>query len=288
MYKFIAFVSVLFLCSCAQEIEIDQPFYQPKIVVDGVIESGAPALVYLTMSSPFLNEYDSVSIRNSFLNYAKVTVSCSNGDSEVLMLTYKSDFFPPFVYRSNHLKGIVGEEYTLKVEVGNRVVTAVTTIPRPPEVLDFAQHEVADTACYYQLEMAAHDTVQYLYVQMKSIVADNNMHPASIPFYKLMPAVLPTNVVVYRSDETNLYLESRSNYFYSGWPSGVFSLQDSVIVKVGTVDVVSYQILKSLYADQSMLKNPFAFNSAGIQTNVVGGIGRWMGVGLAPTRFWPN
>jgi hypothetical protein len=114
-----------------------------------------------------------------------------------------------------------------------------------------------------------------------------NYHQASIPFFKLQPSDESSKVAIYRSNETNLYLYSRKNYPYSKWPEDMFSVTDSVFFKIGRVDEVSYQVLKSLYADQSLKNNPFAFNSAGIQTNIVGGIGRWMGISLAPLQRWP-
>ncbi len=77
--------NILFL-SCTKEVEVVQPYYEPKIVVDGWIANNDYANVILTYSSPFLTDYDSVSIRNTFLNYAKVTLTNSKGNSEILTL----------------------------------------------------------------------------------------------------------------------------------------------------------------------------------------------------------
>ena len=69
---------------------------------------------------------------------------------------------------------------------------------------------------------------------------------------------------------------------YYGWPEFQFSLQDSVIVKVGNIDQQSYDILFSVLTDQAVQENPFSFNSTGIKSNISGGIGRWTGIGVAP------
>jgi hypothetical protein len=169
MRIFFTMIGFCIFFSCSQHIEIEQPYYEPKIVVDGTIESGFTASVFLTKSSPFLTSYDSVSIRESFINYAKMTLFCSNGDSEVLMLTRQNDFFPPFVYKSVRMKGIVGESYTLKVEVEGKVITGVTTIPDVPLVFGFEQVQVNDSACFYKIGVQSNEKMQYVYIQMKSL-----------------------------------------------------------------------------------------------------------------------
>ena len=94
MKIFFAFIIlVLFCASCQKDVDLDQPSYQEKIVVDGYIETGRSAMVFLTMSSPFLTHYDSVSIRNTFLNYAKITLVSSTGETEVLTLFREKKFF---------------------------------------------------------------------------------------------------------------------------------------------------------------------------------------------------
>ena len=84
MKHFLFLMLITLGTSCSNSIEIEQPDYERKVVVDGWIESDDFAHVFLTYSSPFLTEYDSTSIRQSFLNNAKVTILASNGESEVL------------------------------------------------------------------------------------------------------------------------------------------------------------------------------------------------------------
>src|SRR5690606_40947560 len=71
------FLAACLLSSCVKEVEIEPQPYNRKVVVDGFIENGRYAQVFLTMSAPFLDEYDSVSIRKSFLNQAKVILRSS-------------------------------------------------------------------------------------------------------------------------------------------------------------------------------------------------------------------
>ncbi|MDD4922367.1 MAG: hypothetical protein PHS30_07820, partial [Bacteroidales bacterium] len=116
-YIWILFLS---LVSCNTEIELEQAEYEQKIVVDGWIESNNFAGVFLTLSSPFLTHYDSASISQTFLKYAKVTLTCSNGTSEILTLFRDDQLFPPFIYRTVRMKGITGCTYQLTVETRGR------------------------------------------------------------------------------------------------------------------------------------------------------------------------
>lgn len=278
----------LFLLSCTNEIELEQPAYESKIVVDGYIESNGFANVFLMHSSPFLTEYDSASIQATFMNAASVTLTCSNGDAEILTLFRQNAFFPPFVYKSIRMKGIAGESYSLKVLFNGQTVTATTTIPQPPMLTAFKMESKSDSSGLIKIGMAKYaDVTSYAFIQYKSIKADLNFHPAGVPVYKLDGGAYESSMYVHRCDENNLYLLNPTKQAYSNWPKGLFSVRDTVLVKFGLVDVVSYQVLKSLFADESVRNNPFAFNSAGIQSNIVGGIGRWTGIGVAPTRVYP-
>lgn len=278
----------LFLLSCTNEIELEQPVYESKIVVDGYIESNGFANVFLMHSSPFLTEYDSASVQATFMNAASVTLTCSNGDTEILTLFRQNAFFPPFVYKSIRMKGIVGESYSLKVLSNGKIVTATTTIPQPPMLTGFKMESKSDSSGLIKIGMAKDaEVTSYAFIQYKSIKADQNFHPAGVPVYKLDGITYESSMYVHRCDENNLYLLNPTKQAYSNWPKGLFSVRDTVLVKFGLVDVVSYQVLKSLFADESVRNNPFAFNSAGIQTNIVGGIGRWTGIGVAPTRVYP-
>jgi len=288
MVKRLYYLLLLGLLSCTNQIELEQPDYETKLVVDGYIESNGFANVYLTKSSPFLTEYDSVSIRESFVNFANVTLICSNGDSEQLTLFRKNTFFPPFVYKSVRMKGIVGETYLLKISLEGKIITAITTIPKPPTLLGLQMDSKSDSSCLFKFGIFRDTTpVSYMFLQFKSMLADQNMHPAAVPIYKVDGPNTMLSMVVYRSEETNLYLAEMKIRPYSRWPKTLFSKKDTVLVRVGTVDAVSYQVLKSIFADQSVKDNPFAFNSEGIQTNIVGGIGRWTGIGVAPLMVYP-
>ena len=272
------------LVACTTDVELEQSNYDKQIVVDGWMETNDCANVYLTLSSPFLSEYDSVSIRNSFLNYAKITLTNSADESEILTLFRNNDFFPPFVYRSVMMKGVEGETYQIKVEVFGKVVTASTTIPKAPVITDVLMVPASDSSGY--IKAYVHSVVndkQRLFTQVRSVKNDHYFHPSQIALFDLNPSE-EKEITIYRSKETNLgdiYSEVET---YSSLDDCQYALNDTVYLKIGTVDDISYEVLKSLSMDVISVYNPFAFNTGGVQSNISGGIGRWTGIGMAPLQ----
>ena len=97
LYRLMAALIAVLTLACTSEIELDQPYYEPKIVVDGYIEPGQLATVYLTGHSSFTTESDSATNRATFLSNTTLTLTTASGDSEVMTLVRTNAYFPPFV-----------------------------------------------------------------------------------------------------------------------------------------------------------------------------------------------
>ena len=268
------------------EIEIQD--YNQKIVVDGWIESGGYANVLLTMSAPFLSNFDSASIRSTFVNYGKVTLTSSKGESEILTLFRQDDLFPPFVYRSITIRGEVGCSYDLKVEVMGKTATSSTTIPEIPVVTGLIMDATTDSSGILKTGLKPKvGENEYLLFMVKSKKAkDRNYHPAQIPIFWVTDTTSHIYVKIFRDYETNMYLLFPEKYPYSNWAMLEYALNDTIMVKTGRIDQVSYDVLNSVYSDMAIQKNPFSFSSSGVKTNIIGGIGRWTGIGLAPLQTY--
>lgn len=283
-----AFLITILFTSCTSTIELEQGDYDKKVVVDGWIESGNYANVYLTWSSPFLSDLDSASIRESFINYAKVTLSSSDGESEILVLKRQNNTFPPFVYKSVVIKGKVGLRYDIKVEVGGLVITASTSIPEPPEITRLIMIPVSDSTGFLKGELKPDGTKdEFLFVNFKSKISkDEIFHSGRIPVWWARKSSELSVFNIYRNTKTYMNLINPKSDPYYGWPEFQFSLQDSVSVKVGNIDQQSYDVLLSVLTDQAVQENPFSFNSMGIKSNIYGGIGRWTGIGVSPILIY--
>ena len=123
----------LLMTGCQQEVELNLPEYTPKLVIEGTIENGGPAMVMISKSIPYFHEVtfsylmDSVMVTN---NKARVFVTSETGETE--QLAWK--ITPELPYRMGFVGSkVLGREdthYTLRVEYDGKTYTAETYIPK--------------------------------------------------------------------------------------------------------------------------------------------------------------
>lgn len=245
--------------SCQQEAEFDIPEPKQDLVVDGWIEKGEYAKIFLTKSSGYFENLDSAQMVALMVRYAKVSLS-DGVNTEILTLRRDDNLFPPFYYQSTEIKGEVGKNYQMTVELSGKMYSAKTTIPTPVEIdsLFFVpSRDFPDKG--------------FLYMKFRDPVGEN--------YYRLYTKKLgkdedyrPTNFSTFNdgsNDGKEMTIElSRSSYFEKG---------DSVMVRFASIDKDSYDFWR--YADSKIYSslNPFAISSNETVTNIVGGIGIWSG-----------
>ena len=67
-------VTIALGSSCNNDLNIDIPEQDDKIVIDGWIEQNKKATVFLTANAPYFSSIDSASLRSLVLTRAKVTM----------------------------------------------------------------------------------------------------------------------------------------------------------------------------------------------------------------------
>jgi len=271
-------ILLITLTSCSKEVEIEQPVYESKVAVDGWIEDGDYANVILTRSSPFLTDYDSASIRNTFLNYAKVSLIAGNGESEVLTLFRKDEFFPPFIYKSTRLKGQIGESYQLKIEVSGETITATTSIPAPPVINRIQMIPTSDTTVTIDAIIDDPlDLENFYYTEIKTQSFDTRFHPSARPLFTDKGFNGQTTTIsVGRSNQPDP-LSIHDIDLKRNLPRREFAITDTVFVKISCLDKNAFQVLNEINLDHLSSDNPFSFVEKKTTTNIEGGIGRWTG-----------
>ena len=277
---YIVVALIIVLMACSKEIDIEQPLYETKVVVDGSISNNDYANIILTRSSPFLTDYDSASIRNTFLNYAKVTLCSSKGESEILTLFRRDEFFPPFVYKSVDIKGEVGVTYDLKIEVDDKIITASTKVPDIPVLNEIVVHIISDTTKNFTAYIKDDEALlNYYYTQIKIKNIDRNYHASAFPLFNDLNRNGKTiEKTIYRTEEPDP-LNLNKNDTTKNLPRYEFYRTDTVFLKVSSIDRNSYDVLYDIYLDQANSSNPFSFVNKNTSTNINGGIGRWTGLG---------
>lgn len=280
---------MVFIIGCTSEITLNQEEYLPKIVVDGWIEPNEPAVVFLTHSSPFLTQYDSVSIVKSFLNHAKVSLYSSSGEEEILTLFKIKDHFPPYVYKSTQITGAVGQSYNLKVEYSGNILMASTTIPQPPEIesILFKEYSQIDGSLIVRYIPKDINSTYYLF---QTATKKSQLWP--------MPTYYPIHIYdnnnhiyadyeIFNGRENNISdIGIRKTNVDSVGPRH-YGIKDTVVVSVSTLDIQSFEVLNSIFFNLSNYDNPFTVPNPPI-TNINGGVGRWTGMGTTKVVFTPS
>jgi hypothetical protein len=108
------YIFVALLCGCMKESHFDDGFHQ-RLVVEGRIEQGREAVVMLSLTTPYADNYDEDTFRDMIIRWAKVTVICDE-HSEVLTGRANKDYPTQFIYTGLDIIGEVGKSYTLEVE----------------------------------------------------------------------------------------------------------------------------------------------------------------------------
>jgi len=174
MYSRIIFVcsilSILLFSACEEEITVNLPQGEEKVVVEGKIENDENPLILLTKNIPYFAALSPAELNNIWVKNAKVSIFdgkdtikmqeivVSKKDS-VLTITIDGDTLPFPVpipldvpegyqyvaYTNLTYKGILGRIYDLQIKTAdNKTITARTTIPTPV-LPDSVYFQVADT-----------------------------------------------------------------------------------------------------------------------------------------------
>ena len=163
MKKYLFFISVI-LFACQEEITLDLPREDIKIVVQGAIENGFPPYVILTKNQGYFESIDSITISNLYITDAIVSITREDGEIHNLTLITQAEIdlveafigysvkIPPnTIYidleeLSNPGFSIANRSYTLDIVWNDQSITAETTIPEPTPLdsLWVEQNETAD------------------------------------------------------------------------------------------------------------------------------------------------
>ena len=125
MKKYFSYIVVfILLVSCRKDVKLDLPNYQQKIVIEGSIETGSPALVFVSYSVPYFGEFDFTTPEKAFVKGAVITVS----DGFTTETLKEIDPTLGYVYAGFQLIGEEGKTYTIKVSVEGKTFETSSTI----------------------------------------------------------------------------------------------------------------------------------------------------------------
>lgn len=279
-FRLIILLTTAFVCACSKDYIVESEGEQ--LIVEGWIkEGGYPVVMLSTSIEVDMNSHDINDLYDHIGSWGRVVVS--DGEKRVVLTgQYDFDYYPPYIYTTTDIKGVVGKTYTLDVIYKNHHATASTSIPPSVKLDSITQERVENndtlwtllahfnapgSMCYYSLfDKIGANEQQFIKCDVGTF--DNS---AVNPEMRQ-----PVNVTypVYRTQCLDDYYDV-TEYFTEG---------DTVCVELCTMDSTSFNIWQDYQNIVSLSGNMFAPFTKSIRTNINGGHGYWCGYGKS--QLW--
>ena len=260
---------------CSDDLNLNVPDIDDKIVIDGWIENGQFAKVLLTRNSAYFSSIDSASVRSLVLTGAKV--SLSDGErSEILILRRNEDYFPPFIFEGNEIIGDTGKIYTITAEYGGKKAWAFTSIP-PVVGIDsvfFIKENSSDSLGTIHIEFTDPLAIKNYYrILTKRIGKDRR-------YYSTLVMAIDDNF--FSGQKFEFTVSRGPESFNSSGIYEYFKSGDTVDIKFCTIDKPHFDFWQSFQDEMMNAGNPFASSLSVIKSNIQGtGLGIWGGYGVS-------
>ena len=291
----IAFLSLLImgLNSCSKEVKIDILGFDEQIVIDGSIETGTPAIIFLSNSRDIYASTDIDSYLSGFISGATVIVS--DGTITDTLMELCTDNLPAgfesiaaaffglpidslvnlhlCAYVSTGIIGEVGKTYTLKVIHSNKTYTSSTKIENPKVLDNLFWKEQANLPGY---------GFSWAKITDSPIMGDayrwevKNLSDVSFskPFQPFTDDRFYNGKTFEFSVENPMSFKDQT---IENQYKGYYKLGDTIVVKFSKLGKKEYQFFEKKYNQIYSGGNPFA-TPTNIPTNIEGGaLGIWAG-----------
>jgi len=261
-----------FLISCEEDITVDLPVPETKLVVEGYITPGSPAYVFISTTNAFFAPVDSVSLISSAVRNALVTIS--DGITTDTLVAPAPDI--GYLYISPNMTGQIGATYTLRIEAANgEIATAITAIP-PPVPLDsiwFKLQPETDTLGYIWAHLTDPPVTgnNYRWFAKRLGKDEDFIPPPGSVFNDKFFNSLNFDFAYNRGTLPNSTAEDDNNE-----EEGYYKIGDTIVVKFAAITKESYDFWRAAETQASSNGNPFA-SPAPLKSNIEGGIGIWEG-----------
>ena len=308
MKKYLFFISIFFI-SCQDEITLDLPQAENKLVVEGAIENGFPPYIIITKNQGYFDEISIDTYSNLFINdidsvkiwYYSEGVKVSKILEQIIGL----DSLPPiytdlsyFNNTDNYEFSKVGRTYFLEIKWNDQIITSETTIPTPTplDCLWVEQSETADKEFKCDIRALYSDPAEVqnnILIKSKRIQhyerkdsLDCNVE--NKPDFSLKLIDSGTDVLINGQSFETYFPRPKE----SGFPSGGYNSthvkdcndsvvefkNDVVLIKFCQIDEPSMKFWRGVVRQVGTNGNPFA-EPMNLLSNISGGLGIFTGYG---------
>ena len=268
MKKIVSFIVILLtLVACTDDFSKSEKV--APIVVEGYIENNKLAKVFLTFPFSLNDEIGETTYKNYINSYAKVVVS-SDTESEILTLKRDDNLVPPFYYSTSLMTGKAGKTYHLEVIYYGDTITAVTTIPPEPIVID----------CLWSEEIKNDTLHRNIFLSFEKLSSTQTNYYRFYTQTQNQKIYYPIKSATY-CDETlgqtiTVGVMGGAENMLDTCTTPYFSIGDTVKVKASVIDAGAGTFWKQ-FNNETSFNNPFS-NGSNLPSNVKGGLGVWTGM----------
>ncbi|HTA83926.1 MAG TPA: DUF4249 domain-containing protein [Bacteroidia bacterium] len=268
-------LSLCLLTGCTKNIVLVVPTAPTQITVEGHVEPGKLAYLYLSTNFSFFGNISITNIlKNNVIHNAVVTIN------DGTTIDTMKEFIPEIgYYQSVSMTGQIGKTYALDVKAIGQEAKATTTIlqPIPLDSVWFQVQPNKDTLGFIWATLTSPLPPGHNYRWMAqrigedttyipppfSVFNDQFIYGQTIKF-AYQRGILPGSKA---ADDTNA-------------ERGYFKIGENISVKFCTIDNTAYTFYNTMYAQQANGENPFAASTP-VVGNVQGGQGIWCGYGVS-------
>ena len=317
MNKYLLLISII-LFSCQEEITLDLPKADDKLVIEGSIENGFPPYVIITKNGGYFDPIDSETFNNLFVNdieSVEIWYNDNDGtklDSVILEQITFFDSLPPIYTDIDYLTSLdgngvapspydfskSGRTYYLEIKWNDQIITSSTTIPEvtPLDCLWVEKSENSKEEYEYDIRGLYSDPADqdnYIIVKSKRVQHFE---------YKDSLECLTTNIpdgslkIIDAGSDILINGQSFETYFPrpkdQGFPNGNYNAyhteicdedtlefkEDIVMIKYSQIDEPSLKFWRGLVRQVGTNGNPFA-EPLNLVSNINNGLGVFTGYG---------
>ena len=265
----------MLLVACSTDFEADE---DPRLVVEGWIDSDGHPVVILTTTVPISEERKSLNNLGDYIvRWARVTVS--DGEEEAV-LTGKLDrrYFPPYIYTTSRIRGKVGHTYRMTASYKDFYAEAETTIPEPMTLDSLRVKPCENNDTLWQLHGFFHDDLSVpRYYKFFVSRGRRSLMPLSSYMQTVSNEVFAPDEEIDVSIYKGRLVTERDTYI------PYFTSRDTLLVRFVTMDETSFRFWNQMEHNMTLAKLPMASAKNPI-SNVRGALGYWCGYG---TTFYP-
>ena len=309
MKKYLFFISIFFI-SCQDEITLDLPQAENKLVIEGAIENGFPPYIIITKNQGYFDEISIDTYSNIFVNDIDSVKIWYYSEglkvSKILEQIIGLDSLPPiytdlsyFNNTDNYEFSKVGRTYFLEIKWNDQIITSETTIPTPTplDCLWVEQSETADKEFKCDIRALYSDPAEVqnnILIKSKRIQhyerkdsLDCNVE--NKPDFSLKLIDSGTDVLINGQSFETYFPRPKER----GFPTGAYNSyhtkecddgstlefnEDVVLIKFCQIDEPSVKFWRGLVRQVGTNGNPFA-EPMNLLSNINGGLGIFTGYG---------